>query len=226
MKTILVVGCSQGIGRAVAVQQMNAGNNVLGISRGETDVVSHHFAVDVLSDVLPAIDGAIDGIVYCPGSINLKPFRGLKADDFRRDFEINVMGAVRVLQHFLPNLQKSAGASVVLFSTVAVQTGMPYHASVAAAKGAVEGLARSLAAEWAPKVSVNCIAPSLTDTPLAARLLDTDAKRQSAADRHPLKKVGNAADIAAMVSFLLGDNAAFITGQVLHLDGGISSLRI
>jgi NAD(P)-dependent dehydrogenase (short-subunit alcohol dehydrogenase family) len=164
--------------------------------------------------------------VYCPGSINLKPFRSLKPDDFKKDLEVNVMGAVRVLQQYQSGLQKSAGSGVVLFSTVAVQTGMPYHASVAVAKGAVEGLVRSLAAEWAPVVRVNCIAPSLTDTPLAARLLDSDVKRQSSADRHPLKRVGDSEHIAALACFLLSDEAGFITGQVIKADGGISSIKL
>lgn len=225
MKTYLVFGASKGIGAQVAQQLTEAGHKVIGFSRTSVQGLAAHHTIDVLVDELPAIDEAIDGIVYCPGSINLKPFRGLKPDDFRSDFEINVAGAVRVLQQYLAGMQKTADASVVLFSTVAVQTGMPFHASVAAAKGAIEGITRSLAAEWAPKIRVNCIAPSLTDTPLAARLLDTDAKRQAGSDRHPLKRTGQPADVAAMACFLLSDAAAFMTGQVIKMDGGISAVK-
>lgn len=226
MKTYVVVGCSHGIGYDTARQLMLKGHRVIGISRTPSEELSEHYVADVLTDALPAIDGPIYGLVYCPGSINLKPFRSLKPDDFKKDLEVNAMGAVRVLQQYQSGLQKSAGSGVVLFSTVAVQTGMPYHASVAVAKGAVEGLVRSLAAEWAPVVRVNCIAPSLTDTPLAARLLDSDVKQQSSADRHPLKRVGDSAHIAALACFLLSDEAGFITGQVIKADGGISSLKL
>jgi 3-oxoacyl-[acyl-carrier protein] reductase len=225
-KTILVVGASKGIGREISKQLLGKGARVIGISRTAAEDVSQHYTADVLTDALPVIEEQIDGIVYCPGSITLKPFRSLKADDIRRDMEISVMGAVRVLQHYLPRLQGSESASVVLFSTVAVQTGMPYHASVAAAKGAVEGLARSLAAEWAPVIRVNCIAPTLTDTPMAARLLDTEAKRLSAAERHPLKRIGDSSHIAAMACYLLSDAADLMTGQVIKMDGGISSVKI
>jgi NAD(P)-dependent dehydrogenase (short-subunit alcohol dehydrogenase family) len=169
----------------------------------------------------------LDGVAYCPGSINLKPFRSLKSDAFLDDFQINVLGAVKVLQASQKALQKAAEpSSVVLFSTVAVAQGMPYHASVAAAKGAVEGLTKSLAAEWAPSTRVNCIAPSLTDTPMAARLLNSDEKKSAAAARHPLRKIGKAEDIAALASFLLSSQSSWMTGQVIGLDGGLSSLRV
>ncbi|MEZ4988427.1 MAG: SDR family oxidoreductase [Saprospiraceae bacterium] len=157
-----------------------------------------------------------------PGSINLKPFRSLKPDAFREELELNLMGAVRCLQAVEKRFKGAAQASVVLFSTVAVQRGMPFHASIAAAKGAVEGLTRALAAEWAPQVRVNAIAPSLTDTPLAEKLLNTPEKMQAAAERHPLQRYGAAAEIAALACFLLGKEAGFITGQIIHADGGKS----
>jgi 3-oxoacyl-[acyl-carrier protein] reductase len=225
-KVFLIVGSSKGIGEQIAKQIIAKGDEVIGMSRSPHGGVSRHYVRDILTDELPALDGVIDGIVYCPGSINLKPFRALKPDDYRNDFELNTVGAIKVLQQYLPSLQKSEGASVVLFSTVAVQTGMPFHASVAASKGAIEGLTRSLAAEWAPKIRVNCIAPSLTDTPLAARLLDSDAKRQSSEQRHPLKRIGDSNHVAAMACFLLGNDADFITGQVIKVDGGMSSIRL
>ena len=136
------------------------------------------------------------------------------------------MGAVRCLQSIQPLLVASEQASVVLFSTVAVQTGMPFHASVAASKGALEGLARSLAAEWAPKVRVNVIAPSITDTPLANRFLNNEAKKEKASLRHPLKRIGTTEDVAQLAAFLLTDKSSWMTGQILGLDGGMSSLNI
>jgi NAD(P)-dependent dehydrogenase (short-subunit alcohol dehydrogenase family) len=164
----------------------------------------------------------LDGFVYAPGSINLKPFKGYKAEEFRSDFEINALGAALALQKAEKALREGQG-SALLFSTVAVGQGMSYHASIAMAKGAVEGLVRSLAAEWAPVVRVNAIAPSLTNTPLASKLLGNEARAAAAAERHPLKRVGEAEDLAAAGLALL-DNP-WISGQVLGVDGGMSSLR-
>jgi len=226
MGNYLVVGHSSGIGRSLTLMLTEAGNTVHGISRNSKGPATYTYHVDVTTDALPQIDAALDGIAYCPGSITLKPFRGLKPADIQKDLDINVFGAVRVLQHYLPNLQKAESPAVVLFSTVAAGTGMPYHASVAIAKAAVEGLTKSLAAEWAPKIRVNCIAPSLTDTPLAARLLENDAKKAAAAERHPLKTTGRSEDIAAAAFLLLGSQSRFTTGQVWHIDGGMSTVRI
>lgn len=177
---------------------------------------------------LPPVPESIQGAVYCPGTINLKSFRALSEDDFRRDLEVNLFGAIRFLKACGPKLAGVDGtpASVVLFSTVAVGQGMPMHASVAAAKGAVEGLVRTLAAEWAPRVRVNAIAPALVDTPLAERLLASPEKREAMAGRYPLKRFGTAADAAALARFLLGADSGWITGQVLGLDGGLSTLRV
>ena len=225
-KTFVVVGASSGIGHAIATSLLAQGNRVITISRSTPDLTGNeHLQADVLGTDLENIPAPenINGLVYAPGSINLKPFRGLKISDFQADLNVNLLGAVNVLQW----AQKSfaADASVVLFSTVAVSQGMPFHASVAAAKGAVEGLVRSLAAEWAPKVRVNAVAPSLTDTPLAERLLNNDAKREGAAKRHPLQRFGTAQDVANAALFLLGDESRWMTGQVLGVDGGISTLR-
>ena len=225
-KTFVVVGASSGIGHAIATSLLAQGNRVITISRNTPDLIGNeHLQADVLGADLENISAPenINGLVYAPGSINLKPFRGLKPSDFQADLNVNLLGAVNVLQW----AQKSfaADASVVLFSTVAVSQGMPFHASVAAAKGAVEGLVRSLAAEWAPKVRVNAVAPSLTDTPLAERLLNNDAKREGAAKRHPLQRFGTAQDVANAALFLLGDESRWMTGQVLGVDGGISTLR-
>lgn len=225
MHNILIIGASRGIGAAIS-RLAQPYYQVYSISRSTavTDV-ARHFSCDVLSDSLPSFDEPLAGLVYCPGSINLQPFSRIKPDELRQDLELNLIGAVRCLQQYLPNLQASDSASVVLFSTVAVQTGFPYHAMVSASKGAVEGLTHALAAEWAPKIRVNAIAPSLTNTPLAERLLREDSKKQAAAARHPLKRVGQAEDIAQMAVFLLSDKASWITGQIMHVDGGVSSIK-
>ena len=168
----------------------------------------------------------IDGLVYCPGAVNLKPFARIKPEDFVADYQLQLIGAVKVIQACLPKLKNSPQASIILFSTVAVQTGFNFHSLVASSKGAVEGLTKALAAEFAPKIRVNCIAPSITDTPLAATLLNTAEKKEANAQRHPLKKIGNPEDLANLAAFLLSEKSSWITGQVLHADGGMSSLKV
>jgi NAD(P)-dependent dehydrogenase (short-subunit alcohol dehydrogenase family) len=229
-KNILVVGGSRGIGRTVAAKLISKGHTVTNWSRTPGDAAFDKTVNEVNVDVtdpatIPVLDGVLDGLVYCPGTINLKPFGRLTDEDFQNDLHVNLLGAVRVLRSALPALKRSASSSVVLFSTVAVQTGMPLHASIAAAKGAVEGLMRSLAAEWAPAVRVNAIAPSLTDTTLAERILSSPERREAAAQRHPLKRIGTVEDIAAAAEYLLSDASAWMTGQVLHVDGGLGDLR-
>lgn len=231
MKQTIIVGGSSGIGRALVEKLTRSGHQVQVLSRS-TDGLSEldqvqHYPVDITAESpdFPALEGPIDGLVYCPGTINLKPFQSLKPRDFRHDWEVNVLGAVKTLQAYQSQLQAAQQASVVLFSTVAVQTGMPYHASIASAKGALEGLTRSLAAEWAPGIRVNCLAPSLTDTPLAKRLLSNETRVEQAKSRHPLKRVGTAAEVAALAAFLLSEESSWITGQVHHISGGIANLR-
>jgi NAD(P)-dependent dehydrogenase (short-subunit alcohol dehydrogenase family) len=168
---------------------------------------------------------SLDGLAYCPGSINLKPFHRITDQEFMEEFKLNVMGAIKIVRSVLPRLKNVNQASIVFFSTIAVQQGTPFHSSVASAKGAVEGLTRSLAAEFAPKIRVNCIAPSLTNTPLAARLLSSDEKKKASDERHPLKRTGEAEDIAQLASFLLSPQSSWITGQIIHADGGLSALR-
>ena len=196
----------------------------------ETGGVVRHATCDfsVADGAVPELPDEIQGAVYCPGTITLKSFRSLTPADFRQDLEVNLLGAVRFLQACQPRLKGLDGgpASVVLFSTVAVGQGMPMHASVAAAKGAVQGLVRSLAAEWAPKVRVNAIAPALTDTPLASRLLSSPEKREAMAARYPLKRIGTSTEAAALARFLLSADSGWMTGQVLGLDGGLSTLRV
>lgn len=231
MKNYVIVGASSGIGLELAQQLHAQGAQLFTYSRrplplnlpgavwSESDVTASDFTLENLPEV-------VHGFAYCPGSINLKPFHRISADDFRKELEINTVGAFRALQQVYPKL-KAAGseASAVLFSTVAVQTGMTFHAGIAAAKGAVEGLVRALAAEWAPNIRINAVAPSLTDTPLAAQLLSTDEKRLNSAQRHPLRRVGTPTDMASAALFLLSEKAGFITGQVLNVDGGMGRLK-
>lgn len=224
----IIAGVSKGIGRKIAELLIADGKNVIGYSRtGEgPDGLMENRKVDVLNDELPNPDGKIAGLVYLPGTINLKPFKQLKMDDFREDIDINYMGAVRFLQHFYPHMRKDPSSSIVLISTVAVQQGMPFHASVAGAKGALEGLTRALAAEWAPNIRVNAIAPSLTDTDMASRMLNNDRKRERMDERHPLKRVGQPSDIAQAAVLLLTERGSWISGQVIGVDGGMSTIRL
>lgn len=229
----VIAGGTSGIGLKMVQRLAPHADQIVVLSRSQDDLELadniRHVAVDFLQDDLPEMDlpEAIHGAAYCPGTINLKSFRALKVDDFRADFETNLVGAVKFLQACAKGLKQGSGeqtSSVVLFSTVAVQKGLPMHASVAAAKGAIEGLARSLAAEWAPAIRVNCIAPALTETPLAARLFRSDEARQNMAAKYPLKRTGLPADISSMAEFLLYPSSSWITGQVFGVDGGMSSL--
>lgn len=223
----LLIGGSHGIGRDLAARLEADGHRVTILSRTAPDgLQATHHTVDVTTDDLPDIEGPIHGLTYLPGSINLKPFSSLRSKDFDADWQVNVQGAVKVLQAYQKQLKQAGDASVVCFSTVAVHQGMPFHASIAASKGALEGLVRSLAAEWAPTVRVNAVAPSLTDTPLAEKLLRNDKQRDAAEDRHPLKRIGSPADIAEAAHYLLSDRSGWMTGQVLHVDGGMSRVRI
>lgn len=231
MENYLIIGGSGGIGLQLAIQLAESGKQVFAtFNKNEPTADNpyirfHHLNVldeNISLDFLP---DELAGLVYCPGSINLRPFERIKPADFETDYQLQVTGAIKLIQSALPRLKRSGNASIVLFSTVAVQTGLPYHTQVAASKGAIEGLTKALAAEYAPKIRVNCIAPSLTDTPLAASLLNTEQKKEANALRHPLKRIGTAEDIANMAAFLLSQKAGWITGQVLHVDGGISSLK-
>jgi 3-oxoacyl-[acyl-carrier protein] reductase len=221
MKHFLLVGASSAIAQTTKSTLLDRGYQVTQLSRVES--FSDYELTDYLS-ALPAIDDRFDGIVYFPGSINLKPFRSLKLEDFQSDFNIHVLGAVNVLKTYQSNLNE--GSSVVLISSVAATTGMLFHASVASVKAAVEGFARSLAAEWAPKIRVNVVAPSLTQTPMAEKLTNTPEKIEAGAQRHPLKRLGNTTDLANAITFLLGEESAWITGQVLAVDGGMGNLKV
>lgn len=229
MKNYLIIGASTGIGESLS-QRLSKQHQVWGSywKHPKDDEKIQYFYYDVLSkeNIDFSIPEVLDGFVYCPGSINLKPFNRISGQEFSDDFELQFLGMVKTLQKALPNLKKSTSASIVLFSTVAVKSGFPFHTMVSASKGAIEGFAKALAAELAPKIRVNVIAPSLTQTPLANNLLSTPEKIEANAGRHPLKRIGSSDEIAAMAEFLLNDDASWITGQVFHVDGGMSSLRV
>lgn len=225
----LIVGGNSGIGKALGATLLAAGHQVH-LALRSPDECSLDVASKQLFDAAEPSDldlpEKLAGVAYCPGSINLKPFHRLTHEDFMRDMQVNLLGAIEVLKQSMQPLKKSGRGSVVLFSTVAVGSGMPFHASIAAAKGALEGVARSLAAEWAPTIRVNLIAPSLQQTPLANAILSNDDKVKAAAQRHPLNRVGDPDDTAALAAFLLSAQAKFITGQTLRPDGGLSTLRL
>lgn len=226
-KNILLIGGSHGIGLAIA-KQLHTDHNLYIASRtkeGLEHLDVHHIPFDVLEDELEltTLPRALDGFVYCPGSIVLKPFRMMDIATFRDDMNLNFFGLVKVASAIQGRMNE--GSNMLFFSTAAVSTGMPFHTSIAAAKGAIEGFARAMAAEYAPGIRVNVIAPSLVDTPLAARLINTDAKKGKMEERHPLKRVGMPSDIANLAVFLLCQENHWITGQVFGVDGGISTLN-
>jgi len=231
MKNILIIGASSGIGAQLSKNLAAAGHNVTGTYNENTgyDVVPgvsmHH--LNVMDDKLDLdfIPETIDGLVYCVGSINLKPFKRIKPEDFAADFNLQVVGAIKVLQRVTPHFKNSEAPSVVFFSTVAVQNGFNFHSQVSTSKGAIEGLTRALAAELAPTVRVNCIAPSLTQTPMAGKLLANEEKIEANGKRHPLGRVGQPEDLAQMAEFLLLEKSGWITGQVFGVDGGMSVVK-
>ncbi|MEM9281971.1 MAG: SDR family oxidoreductase [Verrucomicrobiota bacterium] len=230
-KRYLVIGGSSGVGLSLVNQLASKGNEVLvacrdGSALAGTDRVSFQEFDATQQDASLELPETLDGLAYCPGSINLKPFQRISDEDFQAELEVNYLGAVRSIRLAHPALKKSGNAAILLYSTVAVQTGLPFHASIAGAKGAIEGLTRSLAAELSPSIRVNCLALSLTDTPLAENLLNSDEKRKAAAERHPLKRVGDPDEVAQASYFLLGEESGFITGQVIQIDGGLSSLKL
>jgi len=227
MRTIVIIGGSKGIGNAI-IHTLLESSKVINISRTAPETIHQnltHYPCDILADELPDLD-TVDSLVYCPGSINLKPVSRLSLDDFRADFEINVLGAVKSIQKYLPQLKKGESPSILLFSTVASKLGMPFHASVATSKSGVEGLVKSLGAELAPTIRVNAIAPTVTNTELASKLLRNERMIENITERHPLKRFLNPEEVAATAEFLLSDKAASFSGQIFEMDCGIVSFKI
>jgi NAD(P)-dependent dehydrogenase (short-subunit alcohol dehydrogenase family) len=228
MAHYLLVGASSGIARATAALLLEQGHTMTTLSRSEalTDSAEHYLVESYRLEHLPQLDSVIDGLVYFPGTINLKPFHRLKHEEFLDDYEVNAFGAVSVVQHYLPNLKRSDSAAVVFISSVAARIGMPFHASVSMAKAALEGLTIALAAEYAPLIRFNAVAPSLTQTNLSEKLTNSPEKLESAMKRNPLKKVGSPEEVAATVCFLLTKQSSWITGQVIAVDGGMRNIKM
>tara|TARA_B100001540_G_scaffold153367_1_gene135766 strand:+ start:163 stop:867 length:705 start_codon:yes stop_codon:yes gene_type:complete len=229
-KNIFIVGGSSGIGLSL-IKQISSKNNIYSASRNDNNLNKYnvkHIKYDSVNDLeidTSILPEKIDGFVYCPGSINLRPFNTLKIESFLEDYKINFLGAIKSLKIILPLMQKSDNSSIVFFSTVAVSTGMPFHSSISSSKGAIEGLTRSLAAEFAPNIRVNSIAPSIVKTNLSEKFLNSDLKIEKASERHPLGRIGKVEEISKLAAYLLSDDSRWVTGQVINIDGGIGSIR-
>jgi 3-oxoacyl-[acyl-carrier protein] reductase len=226
MKNIVIIGGTKGIGKSI-VSEVVENHKVVCLSRNQTDFSHDNYTFhnfDALVDDYPDFE-SVDCLIYCPGSINLKPISTLSLDDFRNDFELNVIGAVRAIKKYLNLLKKSGSASILLFSTVATKLGMPYHASVSVAKSGIDGLVKTLGSELAPKVRINAIAPTITNTELASKILRNDKIIENMVERHPLKKILSSNEVAKMASFLISEDASSISGQIFNMDAGIVSFK-
>ena len=226
MKNIVIIGGTKGIGKSI-VSEVVENHKVVCLSRNQTDFSHNNYTFhnfDALVDDYPDFE-SVDCLIYCPGSINLKPISTLSLDDFRNDFELNVIGAVRAIKKYLNLLKKSGSASILLFSTVATKLGMPYHASVSVAKSGIDGLVKTLGSELAPKVRINAIAPTITNTELASKILRNDKVIENMVERHPLKKILSSNEVAKMASFLISEDASSISGQIFNMDAGIVSFK-
>ena len=227
MNKIIIVGGSRGIGKEI-INELVDDNMIINLSRNKPELthtnLTHH-NIDILNSDLPDLED-VSSLIYCPGSINLKPISRISLDEFREDFEINVIGAIKAIQKYLPCLKKSNDASILLFSTVATKLGMPYHSSVAASKSAIDGLVKTLGAELAPKIRVNAIAPTITKTDLASKLLRNEKVIENMKERHPLKKILMPEEVSKMAKFLVSKDASSISGQIFNLDAGIVSFKL
>lgn len=227
-KTYLFAGASSAIAAACAKNLQKKGHHLIGLSTKDSTTIydEFHTVESYQTGNFPSIERTIDGLVYFPGTINLKPFNRITEADLLKDFQINNLGAVAFIQAYLKNIKMSQSASVVLISSVAGSVGLPFHASIAMAKGGIESFTRALAAELAPSIRVNCVAPSLTNTPLGEKLLNTPEKMELMKKRNPLQKVGSPEEVGNVISFLLSEESAWISGQILAVDGGMNSLKI
>ena len=228
MKNFLIIGGSNGIGLELTKLLAKENKVFATYNSSATEIENVIFQqFNVLTDSFDPsfLPVEIHGMAYMPGSIQLKPFSRFKSEDFIADYQLQVVGAVSVIQAVLPKLKASGKASIVLFSTVAVNTGFNFHSLVASSKGAIQGLTKALAAEFAPTIRVNAIAPSITNTPLASNLLNSEEKITANAQRHPMKAIGEPKDLAEMAAFLLSDSAKWMTGQIIAVDGGMSAIK-
>ena len=226
MRHILIIGGTKGIGKAI-IDLLIEENKITCMSRNVSDynhVNYNHIQLDATLDNFPDLE-KIDSLVYCPGSINLKPISTLSIEDFRNDFELNVIGAVKSIKKYLPLLKKGGNPSILLFSTVATKLGMPYHASVSASKSAIDGIVKTLGAELAPKIRINAIAPTITNTELASKILRNEKVLENMIERHPLKKILSANEVAKMAKFLISEDGSSISGQIINMDAGIVSFK-
>ena len=226
MRHILIIGGTKGIGKAI-IDLLIEENKITCMSRNVSDYNHenyNHIQLDATLDNFPDLE-KIDSLVYCPGSINLKPISTLSIEDFRNDFELNVIGAVKSIKKYLPLLKKGENPSILLFSTVATKLGMPYHASVSASKSAIDGIVKTLGAELAPKIRINAIAPTITNTELASKILRNEKVLENMIERHPLMKILSANEVAKMAKFLISEDGSSISGQIINMDAGIVSFK-
>lgn len=236
--TAVIFGGTGGVGAATAAMLRARGYALHLVGRDAERLAGLAAALDAgftagdarepahFAEVAAALgDRPVDALIYAVGSINLKPVARLTDADFLEDFTLNALGAARAVQALLPALKRSERASIVLFSSVAVAQGFSGHASVSMAKGAIEGLTRALGAELAPRIRVNCVAPSLTRTRMAGPLTRNEATAKVIADLHALPRLGEAQDVANLAAFLADGDSGWISGQVFAVDGGRSRLR-
>ena len=236
-KKILIFGGTGAIGCSIAKKIKDDEYDPVIIARNEEElkykakeIDCEYYICDVLNfeqieEIAKKYNEDVFGLAYCIGSINLKPLKICKNENYIESFKINTLGAINSIKTNLTNLNKNNG-SILLFSTIAVQQGFTNHSIVSSSKGAIEGLTLSLAAEFAPKIKVNCIAPSLTDSKMSQKILSNETMKKAIENMHPIPKIGEGGDFGELGSFLLSERNKWITGQIFHIDGGRSTLRI
>jgi NAD(P)-dependent dehydrogenase (short-subunit alcohol dehydrogenase family) len=219
MKNILLVGASSKVSIDL-IEKYSFNYNFISLSRN--DNYSDYLKFDILDTLtFPDIDN-LDGIIYFPGNINLKPFKRIKIEEFQNDYNINVVGLLNILKFYERSLNDSA--SIVMFSSIAAKVGMPFHSSIAMSKAAITSLSRTLSAEWSPKIRLNTISPSLFSSTMSEVFLKDDNMIERMSNKHPLDRVGSVSDISSMINFLISDNSSWITGQDFSVDGGLSTI--